>query len=346
VVVYEVGSDPETHVPYMALELLRGHPLDRLIRGGGRPPLPDALRVGALLAAALHHAHSHGVVHRDLKPANVMILSDGTPKIMDFGVAKLESSRLTAQGQTFGSPAYMAPEQALEARADARSDIFSLGCVLYELVTGQRAFSGKSVTEILMRLYKEDPAPPSRLVPGLAPELDAVLALALQKEPARRYTSACAFGEDLEDLLAARPLRHAGAARAASLPRPPTPAAPEVQTWRAASSAAHALPPGKRVSLAFLSGPRSGETYTVRRPSVLIGRKGAGGGAQLELDDPQVSRAHAVLECHGRRIVIRDLNSTNGTLVAGRRVAEQELEDRAEFDVGSSRLMLVIADAE
>jgi len=367
VVVYEIGTDEATRAPYIALELLRGHTLEKLLAEGGRQDWRDALRLVARLGAALQHAHAHGVVHRDLKPANVMILASGEPKIMDFGVAKLEASVLTSQGQVFGSPSYMAPEHALEARASAASDIFSLGCVLYELLTGQRAFGGRSVTEIVMRLARSEPNAPSRVIPGLPTELDAIAARALAKDPARRYATAGAFAEDLEDLLGGRPPRHSAAkaagdsspqtarvalpGRAAAVPAAapgPSPSAPDAARTRVRGSATAvlALPAGKRVSLAFLSGPRAGQVYVLEHPTVLIGREGSGGGAHVELADSQVSRAHAVVECHGRRFVVRDLDSTNGTIVAGERIREHELEDRGEFEVGGTRLMLLVADAE
>jgi serine/threonine-protein kinase len=358
VVVYEIGIDESTRTPYIALEFLRGKTLERLLAEGGRREWQEALRIGARLAEAVQEAHSHGVVHRDLKPANVMILASGEPKIMDFGVAKLEASMLTTQGQVFGSPSYMAPELALEAHTDARSDVFSLGCVSYELLTGQRAFSGRTVSEILMRLSREEPQPPSRIVPGLPAQLDAVVALALAKDRTRRYQTAGALAEDFADLLAGRPPRHASAQRSttapvkavAATPKPAAPAAPPpdgAQTRISGSpGGAVGLPPGKRVTLAFLSGPRSGEVYVLQHASVLIGRQGGGGGAQIELQDNQVSRAHAVFECRGPRFVVRDLESTNGTFVNSQRIREQELEDQGEFQVGASRIVVIVADAE
>jgi hypothetical protein len=208
-----------------------------------------------------------------------------------------------------------------------------------------------------MRLAHEEPVAPSRLVPGLPPEIDAVVALALAKDPARRYAAARALVEDIEDLQAERSPRHAQKAASAGAPTPPqqrtqVPAVArspvEASSTRLAGGAGAglSLPPGKRVSLAFLSGPRSGEVHVLKHPAVLIGRQGGGGGAQIELADSQVSRAHAVLECHGMRFVVRDLESTNGTFVDGQRIREHPLEDRGEFQVGASRLMLIVADAE
>jgi serine/threonine-protein kinase len=340
VVVHDIGTDPATKAPYMALELLRGQTLEKLIAEAGRQEWRRAAQITARLADALQHAHAHGVVHRDLKPANVMLLASGELKIMDFGVAKVEASVLTSQGQVFGSPSYMAPEQALEARADARSDIFSLGCVLYELLTGQRAFTGRVLSEILMRLAHEEPVPPTRSAPDVPPDLDAIVAHALAKDAAARYQTAGMLAEDLADLLAERRPRHVAA-------RAPATTKPGAETRVAGSPGlALSLPAGKRVSLAFLSGPRSGDVFVLEHPSALIGRQGAGGGASIELADEQVSRAHAVLECHGSRFVLRDLESRNGTYVNGHRIGQHDLENQGEFQIGATRLMLIVADGE
>jgi len=369
VVVYEVGTDDTTKAPYMALEYLRGLTLEKVLAEAGRLDWRKALGIVERLADALGHAHGQGIVHRDMKPANVMILASGEPKIMDFGVAKLQTSQLTTQGQVFGSPAYMAPEQALEARADARSDLFSLGAVLFELLTGERAFGRGSVSEILMRLADEQPPPPSSLVPGLPAGVDAIVAHALAKDPAQRYGSAKPLAEDIENALAGRPLRHtppprAGAppASAGVAPSPPpigatTPASSGSAAPRAPESAlrtqlagkggsALALPPGKRVSLAFLSGPRAGDAHVFQHATVLIGRDGGNVGAGIELADTQVSRSHAVVEAHGTRFVVRDLESTNGTFVDGQRVREHQIEERGEFQVGATRFMLIVADED
>jgi len=346
VVVYEIGTDPATNAPYMALEYLRGLTLERVVAEAGRIEWRKALGIVGRLAEALGHAHAQGIVHRDMKPANVMILGSGEPKIMDFGVAKLQASQLTAQGQVFGSPAYMAPEQALEARADARTDIFSLGAMLFELLTGERAFGRGSVSEIVMRLANEHPPAPSSLVPGIPAEVDSITAHALAKDPSQRYADAKALGEDIEDALAGRPLRRTPPPRPGTPPAvgAEMPAAAQHTQFAGKGAGGLALPPGKRVSLAFLSGPRAGDKYVLRHATVLIGREG--GGAGIELADSQVSRAHAVLEVRGARFVLRDLESTNGTFVDGQRVREHPLEDHGEFLIGATRLMLIVTDEE
>jgi hypothetical protein len=362
VVVYEVGVDLEAGTLYMALEFLRGKTFEAILSAGQRLEWREVLRATARVADALHHAHAHGIVHRDIKPANIMVLASGEPKIMDFGVAKLEAGELTTGGQVFSSPSYMSPEQADGTKLDGRSDLFSLGAVVCELLSGKKAFPGPGVPTILRRVSREDPAPPSTVVPALPRAVDAIVARALAKDPSARYPSGKALAEDIEDILADRPPRHlagfAGPRTLVSHPVPPvtgtplkpapsTAAVPGEGTIRGNTGRGSlALPEGKRVCLAFLSGPRQGEVFVLSQPRVLIGRRGGQVWADIELPDPEVSRAHAVVECHGGRAVVRDLGSTNGTFVDRKRIEERELEHQGEFRVGGTRLMLIIADTE
>jgi serine/threonine-protein kinase len=191
----------------MALELLRGRTLQAIL--GERGPLPwrEALALVERVAEGLHHAHERGIVHRDVKPANVMVLESGEPKIMDFGIAKVEASQLTAAGQLFGTPLYMSPEQALARTVDARSDIFSLGAMLYEVLTGRRAFAGDSVHGIVVQVIQSDPPLPSSLRTGIPGEVDGVVMRCLAKEPAQRYPSGRALAEDARAILGGAPPR-------------------------------------------------------------------------------------------------------------------------------------------
>jgi hypothetical protein len=207
VVVHDVGRDDASGTPFIALEYLHGQTLSERL-AAGRLPAAEALRLAAALARGLHHAHAHGIVHRDVKPANIMILESGAPKLMDFGVAKLPASQLTAAGEFFGTPAYMSPEQAMGAVVDGRSDLFSLGCVLYVMLTGERAFDGPSVPTILAMIAHKDVPPPSSRVAALSPAVDAVLARSLAKDPARRYPDGNTLADDLEDVANGRPPRH------------------------------------------------------------------------------------------------------------------------------------------
>jgi len=210
VIVHDVGRDPEGGMLFIALERLRGRTLAERLRGETPLPWREALAILFRLAQALDHAHRNGVVHRDVKPENVMLLPDGEPKLMDFGIAKLDAGSQTAAGQVFGTPRYMSPEQACAQPVDARSDIFSLGAVAYLALTGRQAFDAPSVPAILSRILRDEAEPPSRHVPGLPPALDSVLARALAKAPETRYQSGRALAEDLEDVLAGRAPRHAG----------------------------------------------------------------------------------------------------------------------------------------
>ncbi len=368
VVVYEIGIDAAADAFFITLEYLRGRTLEDIIADG---PMPwrDALRIAGRLADALAHAHENGIVHRDIKPGNVMILKKGEPKIMDFGVAKLDSSKLTSAGDVLGSPGYMAPEQALEARVDPRSDIFSLGTVLYEALTGKRAFGKGTFSEILMRLAYEQPTPPSRINGDIPDAVDDIVARAMAKNPDQRYANADQMVEDIEDALFDRPLRHTAsgdaptaAARPAlaaapaatrhstgSIPaeRAPTatlPSPPEAAKPAGLPRGPLTLPEGKRVSLDFLSGPKEGSEYVLRHASLLIGREGGNSGAGIELPETQISRMHAMVEARGNRFVLRDLESKNGTFIGSARIKEVEIEHGSEFQIGSTRFMLLVAD--
>lgn len=208
VVVHDVGRDGTAGVPYMTLEYLEGRTLAEVSAAGERLDWREALRIVARLADALHSAHSQGIVHRDVKPANVMLLPNGQPKIMDFGIAKIPASQLTAAGQLFGTPANMSPEQALGETLDARSDIFSLGTVLYELLAGRRPFFADTLTGILAQVVQQDPPPPSSVAPGLPADADYLVARSMAKAREPRYPDGRTMAEDVEDVLAGRFPRH------------------------------------------------------------------------------------------------------------------------------------------
>ncbi len=208
VVVHDVGQDPDTGTLFIALEYLVGRPLSEVAGVGSPLEWRQALTITRRIAEALHHAHTNGVIHRDIKPANIMILDSGEPNIMDFGIAKIESSQLTSAGQFFGTPLYMSPEQARGAKIDARADLFSLGAMTYGLLTGQQAFGGASVTRIITRVLNEDPPPPTRMARGLPPSVDTFIARSLAKDPADRYPDALTMAEDIGDILADRAPRH------------------------------------------------------------------------------------------------------------------------------------------
>ncbi len=194
VAIYDFDEDAGTL--YIAMELVRGRELAEIFAANERIALPDVVRIMAQILAALDYSHRQGVVHRDIKPANIFLLADGTAKVADFGIAHLESSNLTQVGTVIGTPAYMSPEQILGMPVDGRSDLFSAGVILYQLLTGERPFSG-SATTIMQKVLKESPLPPSSLNVQLPAAFDAVVRRALAKRPEERYQSAQEFAAAL-----------------------------------------------------------------------------------------------------------------------------------------------------
>jgi serine/threonine protein kinase len=178
-------------VPYFTMELVEGRTLDAFLRAHGAIPPRSAAEIVAQVAEALDFAHSKGIVHRDLKPSNIMILPDGQVRVMDFGIARARRFEgLTATGAFLGTPEYVAPEMIEGTGTDARSDLYALGVIFFELLTGQRPFAGDTPFAILRKHATEEPPHPSRLVPGIPPELDAIVAHLLRKDPSERPASA------------------------------------------------------------------------------------------------------------------------------------------------------------
>lgn len=190
--VFDVGED------YFVMEYLEGSTLQVILRDRGQLPAEDALRILGPLGDALDYAHRSGIVHRDIKPGNVFVLADGRPKLMDFGVAHLESSAMTAQGHFFGSPSYMAPEQVSGGQVMASADLFSLGVLAYEMITGHRPFEGASITAIMYRVVNEDAPPPRQWDFDLPAVYDDIFRRALSKSPDHRYPDATSLVRALE----------------------------------------------------------------------------------------------------------------------------------------------------
>jgi serine/threonine protein kinase len=201
VTVFDVGEEPESRTPYIVMEYVDGVSLDELLKEkGGKLPLNTALQLTEELAEALDCAHGQGIVHRDMKPANILVTSAGRAKITDFGIAKLNLAHMTLPGHVLGTPAYMSPEQLSGEPLDGRSDLFSLGIILYSMVSGHRPFQGNSVTTVCFKLANHEPLPPSALEPGLPAGVDAVIARAMAKEPAERYQRGLEFALDVHEL--------------------------------------------------------------------------------------------------------------------------------------------------
>jgi len=210
ITVYDFGQEGD--IAYMAMEFLKGKELrSRMMEGS--ISVPEAVHIAEQVAEGLGYAHEHGVVHRDVKPSNIMLLPHEQVKIMDFGIARMRASdHKTSTGLVLGTPKYMSPEQVSGSPVDHRSDIFSLGVVLFEMLTQSKLFQGEDTPQIFHSVANFQPPPPSRLNPEVPAMLDFVVERALKKDPSVRYQDAFELAQDLRSALAELVDREAAAA--------------------------------------------------------------------------------------------------------------------------------------
>jgi serine/threonine-protein kinase len=204
--IYEVGE--QDGLPYFSMKLVEGGPLSRDVARFTADP-KAAARIIAVAARAVHHAHQRGILHRDLKPANILLDAQGEPHVADFGLAKrLAGPAATQSGAIMGTPSYMAPEQAAGRNREltTATDVYGLGAVLYELLTGRRPFQEATDLDTLLQVLREEPVRPSRLRPGLAPDLETICLKCLRKDPAQRYQTSDALARDLQRFLSREPV--------------------------------------------------------------------------------------------------------------------------------------------
>ncbi len=199
VTIYDIGKSG--NIAYMAMEFLQGEELRSLMSTGQPLAAARAVEITAQVAEGLAYAHQHGVVHRDIKPANIMLAVTGLAKITDFGIARMRSAEVKTQaGIVLGSPRYMSPEQVVGKRAEPRSDIFSLGVILYEMLTGKPPFTGEDVTSVMFQIMNLVPPPPSSINRRVPEILDFIVAKAIAKSLDDRYVSAEEFAKDLREV--------------------------------------------------------------------------------------------------------------------------------------------------
>src|SRR5690606_5024551 len=209
VAVYDTGEEPDPHsgvsVPYIVMELVEGQTLRDVLRDG-RKILPErALELTQGVLDALSYSHKAGIVHRDIKPANVMLTRTGQVKVMDFGIARAvadTSATMTQTAAVIGTAQYLSPEQARGETVDARRDIYSAGCLLFELLVGRPPFVGESPVSVAYQHVREMPVAPSELDPVISPDIDAITLKALAKNPDDRYQSAREMWRDIARVLA------------------------------------------------------------------------------------------------------------------------------------------------
>jgi beta-lactam-binding protein with PASTA domain/predicted Ser/Thr protein kinase len=202
--IYDRGTAEDTY--YIAMEYLDGRSLKELIVGRGPAPIKIAVEYARQILAAVGFAHRHGIVHRDIKPHNVLVGPEGRLKVTDFGIARSGASQMTEVGSIIGTAQYLSPEQARGSPVDQTSDLYSVGVVLFELLTGQVPFTGDTPLEIAMKHLSEVPKPPSELRPDVPHDLDLVVLRALAKDPSERYATAEEMDADLERVLNGLPV--------------------------------------------------------------------------------------------------------------------------------------------
>jgi serine/threonine protein kinase len=215
--VYEYGGDG--HMAFIVMEYVEGEELKRMLQSGRRFELIEVFEIMKQLLGALDYSHKQGVVHRDIKPANLMITPGPKVKVMDFGIARLESSSLTQVGTVVGTPTHMSPEQLMGLTADGRADLWSSGVILYELLTGVSPFLAETPATVMHKVLQKEPAPPSSLVAGLPPGFDGVVARALAKKADERFQTAREFQAGLLQALQGK-IVNATAARRTETQRP------------------------------------------------------------------------------------------------------------------------------
>jgi serine/threonine-protein kinase len=197
ITVYDFGED--AGVLYLAMEFLVGKSLDKIVEEQGVLPIETILPIYDQICSALDHAHQNKIVHRDIKPANIMVLQNGLVKVTDFGIAKMIGLGMTQAGQVLGTPNYMSPEQVKGRQIDGRSDIFSLGVILYELVTGEKPFGGRNITTVIYKIINENPVPPREFDASIHAGLSYVITKALAKNVEERYQTCRELAEDLRN---------------------------------------------------------------------------------------------------------------------------------------------------
>ena len=290
--VYDADSDPELGIPYIAMEWVQGRSLRQLLDDAGRLTGPRTLEILEQVARALDYAHRAGRIHRDIKPSNILICTDGTAKVSDFGVAKIVSESHTISGQVLGTPAYMSPEQVRDDPLDGRSDLFSLGAVLYQCVSGSTPFGGDSLVQVVYKILNVDPRPLQLAASPAMNQLASVVERSLQKDTNSRFQTGSEFAEALRQV------------RLAMETDPGT----DFRTGRSESD----VRPSSSDTIAILAAqtaqePGAHQTRTVQLSTASIHRAARPGGAQGPLDTVATAPAAPAPEARHRRLRIAAL---------------------------------------
>lgn len=198
ITIFDVGREKD--LTYIVMQFIEGPSLQRLIAQGEKFSIPEVTKIMEQVCSALDYAHQHGIVHRDIKPGNILLDKNHRPYICDFGVARVDTSTLTQSGTAVGTPSYMSPEQVMGKKVDKRSDIFSIGCILYEFLTGRRPFEAESITTVIYKIINEEPPSLNEVKKGLPAGFGKIIGRALAKDPNDRYQNCNQLAEDLRNL--------------------------------------------------------------------------------------------------------------------------------------------------
>ncbi len=350
-IVQVYDFDVDAGVSYIVMEYIDGPTLkainERARSGKRRLELSYSLRIVYSLALALSYAHQRDIIHRDVKPSNVMVEDSGRVVLADFGLARLTTGKSdTLPGTIKGTPAYMSPEQAMGKPSQPRSDIYSLGIIFYELLTGRIPFDGENAFAVAMSHVKESVRPPRELVPEIPEKIEAIVMRALKKEIDQRYSSVNAFIKDLTSVRLQVKTAQLHSSRAADLASE----SDKNSTWNAPtrqdetgerSVSLHFLDTGQIVHLAL------NQEYTV-------GRKHKNQPILPDIDltpyssyEWGISRLHAIVSTMGDGITLTDAGSSNGTWHAGKRLPVNqpyELHHGDVFYLGKLRLQILVYD--
>jgi len=306
--IYDRGEAEDTY--YIAMEYLDGRTLKELIVSRGAAPVNVAIEYARQILSALRFAHRHGIVHRDIKPHNVLVDGEGRVKVTDFGIARAGTSQMTETGSIVGTAQYLSPEQARGGEVDPRSDLYSLGVVLYELLTGKTPFDGETPVEIAMKHLSTAPEPPSKLRPDVPPALDKVVLRALAKDPNDRYQSADEMEADLERVARGAPVSAATAA---------------TQVMRVPPAGAPAADPTSATMIAPLT-PATSRTRDVPLPVVLEEEYAEPGGPERSFWPWLLAAAFVIAAAIAGFFVYHELSSSTVkepvALYQGERVAQ------------------------
>ena len=323
---YEFINDDQNAV--LVMEYVEGTPVDLLLSERGALAVPDAISIAQCLLEALVYAHGKGIIHRDIKPANLIREKSGTVKVTDFGIAKIKEGAgsgqtvLTKSGFLLGTPHYMSPEQIREPKdAGAKSDVYSAGVVLYEMLTGTLPFNSRSLPKLIDAIYRGEKQAPSGLRPEIDKELESIVLRAMHPRMDQRFETAREFFEALEEYTARQPVLRTAQQRVSGPIAPPQ---PQPQTVRVNPTPPTPIIPQPAVQHWQLVNvkPEVNEKFPLQG-EVMVGRDRT---CAIVLSHPAVSRKHARITASGTQLLLEDLKSANGTYVNNARVERAQLK--------------------